>query len=407
MNCKDDFPILGQKVNEHPLVYLDNAATTQKPRPVIDALRTYYEQNNANPHRGVHTLAGRATAAYEEARDVVKNFIAAQNREEIIFTRGTTQGLNWLAYLLAEQVLEPGDEILISPAEHHANLIPWQQMAKKHRLKLRYLPFKENEAYKKADLSECLTERTKLLALHHVSNVLGIEQPIKDLAQVMHQNDGMIVVDGAQAVPHLPVDVQDLDIDFYCFSGHKMYGPTGIGVMYGKKQWLDRLQPIEWGGEMITKVSPYESQWAEPPFRFEGGTQNIAGAVGLAAAIRWLKSIGGMENLLKHEEHLTQMALQQMQDISDLQIYGPENFNGSYRYGVISFNLEGVHPHDLATGLDQCGVAIRAGHHCAQVLMQALDVPATARISFAAYNTEKDLEAFITAIREVKEFFTL
>lgn len=403
-NIYKDFPILKQKVNDEDLIYLDNAATTQKPQAVIDALQAYYLHDNANIHRGVHSLANRATAAYERTRDKVQAFINAGQREEIIFTKGTTQGLNWIARSFADRILEPGDEILISPIEHHSNLIPWQEAAKRNQAKLRYLDMNQEGIWTAEDLKQTISERTKILAISHVSNVLGSAQDIQALAQVVHANQGYIVVDGAQGAAHLPVDVQALDCDFYCFSAHKVYGPTGVGVLYGKRDLLDQMEPLEYGGEMITLVQREDSSWADLPYKFEGGTQNIAGVVAFAAALDWIDRIGGMAAIADHERELTRYAMAALADYEAVTIYG--STNPDHHHGVISFNLAGVHPHDLATGLDQLGVAVRAGHHCAQVLMRELCLGATARASFAYYNTKDDVDRLVSALKEVEEFFT-
>lgn len=403
-NIKQQFPILDQTVNDEPLIYFDNAATTQKPQMVIDRLVDYYQQDNANIHRGVHTLAERATASYESARARVAQFIKAASTKEVIFTKGTTQGLNWVAQSFAPMVLAPGDEILISPLEHHSNVVPWQQIAKRHGYQLRYLAMNPDGVWTKADLLKQITPKTKLLAITHVSNVLGTKMPIADFAEVMHANGGYIVVDGAQSVPHIAIDVQQLDVDFFCFSGHKMYGPTGIGVMYGKEAHLAAMEPIEFGGEMIAIVDDFDSTWAELPFKFEGGTQHIAGAIGLAAAIDFIASVGGIEVIAAHEAELTAYALQALAELDFITIYGSQD--AAKHHSVISFSMEDVHPHDLATGLDLEGIAIRAGHHCAQPLMRRLNTGSTARVSFACYNSKAEIDQLIESLIKVKEFFS-
>lgn len=401
----DEFPILNQTVNDETLIYFDNAATTQKPQAVIDALSHYYLNDNANIHRGVHTLAERATSQYEGSREKVRHFIKAASTKEVIFTKGTTQGLNWIAQSFLPLVLEPGDEILVSPLEHHSNIVPWQQAAKRGGYSLRYLEMKADGIWTKADLEVQISDKTKVLAITHVSNVLGTEMPITDFAEVMHNNGGYIVVDGAQSAPHLAIDVEALDVDFFCFSGHKMYGPTGIGVMYGKRAHLENMTPIEFGGEMISIVEDDYSTWADLPWKFEGGTQNIAGAIGLSAAIDYIETeMGGMTQITQHENLLTAYALDKMSALDFVTIFGTTNPN--QRHSVISFAVDNVHPHDLATGLDLEGIAIRAGHHCAQPLMRRLDVSATARISFAYYNTTEEIDQFIVSLIKVKEFFT-
>ena len=398
---KASFPILQNPINGQRLVYLDNAATTQKPKEVLEAILSYYKQDNANTYRGVYTLAAIATEAYEEARNKVQDFIHAENGE-VVFTKGTTQGLNWVADRFLEKVLKAGDEILISPLEHHSNLLPWQQMAKKRGYLLKYLPMKADGKWSKEDVQAALSKKTKILAIAHVSNVLGSIQDLKELADVIHSNSGYLVVDGAQAVAHLPIDVKQMECDFYCFSGHKMYGPTGIGVLYGKRELLEEMEPAEYGGEMITSVSKYDAKWAELPLKWEAGTQNIAGAIGLGRAIDWIKE-QDLSCIHSKEQQLISSALKGLQEIPSVTVYGPKTAKN--RCGVISFNLEGVHPHDLATGLDQYGIAIRAGHHCAQPLMKELGITASARISFAVYNTEEDVQIFLQAMKELRNFF--
>lgn len=399
---RQDFPILEQLVNDEPLVYLDNAATTQKPQAVIDQLVRYYQHDNANVHRGVHTLAERATAQYEAARVKVQQFINAASSAEIVFTKGTTQSLNWIAGSFGPTVVQAGDEIVISYMEHHSNLVPWQQLAKKTGAKLRYIDLLPDGQLDLEAAKQVIGPRTKIVSLAHASNVLGVVNPVKTIAALVHAQGGYMVVDGAQAVPHMPVDVQALDADFYAFSGHKMLGPTGIGVLYGKRALLEQLPPVEYGGEMIDFVGLQESTFKELPWRLEGGTPNIAGAIGLGTAIDYLNQIG-MTNIQAHEQALVAEALPALQAIDGLTIYGPQE--ASQRTGVIAFNLDNLHPHDLATALDMEGVAVRAGHHCAQPLMQWLNVAATARASFYLYNTSEDVQALVAAIQAAKEFF--
>ena len=399
---RQDFPILEQLVNDEPLVYLDNAATTQKPQAVIDQIVSYYQHDNANVHRGVHTLAERATAQYEAARVKVQQFINAASSAEIVFTKGTTQSLNWIASSFGPTVVQAGDEIVISYMEHHSNLVPWQQLAKKTGAKLRYIDLLPDGQLDLDAAKQVIGPRTKIVSLAHASNVLGVVNPVKTIAALVHAQGGYMVVDGAQAVPHMPVDVQALDADFYAFSGHKMLGPTGIGVLYGKQALLEQLSPVEYGGEMIDFVGLQESTFKELPWRLEGGTPNIAGAIGLGTAIDYLNQIG-MTNIQAHEQALVAEALPALQAIDGLTIYGPQE--ASQRTGVIAFNLDNLHPHDLATALDMEGVAVRAGHHCAQPLMQWLNVAATARASFYLYNTSEDVQALVAAIQAAKEFF--
>ena len=397
---RKDFPILNQIVNDEPLVYLDNAATTQKPTQVLEAIAAYYAKDNANVHRGVHTLAERATAAYEAARERVRSFIHAASTKEVLFTRGTTTGLNWVARY-AESVLQPGDEVLISVMEHHSNTIPWQEACKKTGARLIYAYLKDG-MLDLADFRSKLTEKTRFVALAHVSNVLGVVNPIKEIAELVHQANALLVVDGAQSVPHMKIDVQDLDVDFFAFSGHKMLGPTGIGVLYGKEELLEQMSPVEFGGEMIDFVYEQEATWKELPWKFEAGTPNIVGAIGLAAAIDYLDKIG-METVHQYEQELIAYVFPKLQAVEGLTIYGSEDL--TQRSGVISFNLAGLHPHDVATALDYEGVAVRAGHHCAQPLLSYLGVAATVRASFYLYNTKADCDKLVEALQKTKEFF--
>ncbi len=399
---RQDFPILFQEVNDEPLVYLDNAATTQKPKAVLDALTDYYEHENANVHRGVHTLAERATHSYEAAREKVRSFINASETAEVLFTRGTTTSLNWVARSFGEQFIHEGDEILISYMEHHSNVIPWQQLAKKTGASLKYIELTEEGFLDMEKAKELINSNTKIVSIAHVSNVLGVINPVEELAQMIHEQGGILVVDGAQSAPHMAIDVQQIDCDFFAFSGHKMCGPTGIGVLYGKRKWLEQMEPVEFGGEMIDFVELYDSTWKELPWKFEAGTPNIAGAIALGHAIDYLEAIG-MENIHHYEEELVAYVLPKLQQIEGLTIYGPQD--PAKRTGVIAFNLDGLHPHDVATALDMEGVAVRAGHHCAQPLLKYLQVAATARASFYFYNTKQDADRLVDAILATKEFF--
>lgn len=399
---RQDFPILFQEVNDEPLVYLDNAATTQKPKAVLDALTDYYEHENANVHRGVHTLAERATHSYEATREKVRSFINASETAEVLFTRGTTTSLNWVARSFGEQFIHEGDEILISYMEHHSNVIPWQQLAKKTGASLKYIELTEEGFLDMEKAKELISSNTKIVSIAHVSNVLGVINPVEELAQMIHEQGGILVVDGAQSTPHMAIDVQQIDCDFFAFSGHKMCGPTGIGVLYGKRKWLEQMEPVEFGGEMIDFVELYDSTWKELPWKFEAGTPNIAGAIALGHAIDYLEAIG-MENIHHYEEELVAYVLPKLQKIEGLTIYGPQD--PAKRTGVIAFNLDGLHPHDVATALDMEGVAVRAGHHCAQPLLKYLQVAATARASFYFYNTKQDADRLVDAILATKEFF--
>ena len=401
-DIRKHFPILDQEINEHPLVYLDSAATSQKPQQVIDAISNYYQNDNSNVHRGVHTLGNQATEAYEGARDKVRDFINAKSREEIIFTRGTTTSLNIIAQSYGRANVGEGDEIVITHMEHHSNIIPWQQLARENGAVLKFIDLEADGTISLEKVREAVTERTKIVSIMHVSNVLGTVNPIKQITEIAHANGAVMVVDGAQAAPHMKVDVQGLNCDFYAFSGHKMAGPTGIGILYGKKELLNKMEPVEFGGEMIDFVGLYESTWKELPWKFEGGTPIIAGAVGLGAAIDYLEEIG-MDNIEKHEQHLAKYAMNRMSEVEGITIYGP--LDPEKRASLITFNLSDVHPHDLATVLDMHGIAVRAGHHCCQPLMKWLDVSATARASFYIYNTEEDVDRLVDGLRIAKEYF--
>ncbi|HFR3173213.1 TPA: cysteine desulfurase [Streptococcus suis] len=399
-SIRKDFSILDQVVNDEPLVYLDNAATIQKPQQVLDVLEDYYQTDNANVHRGVHTLSERATARYEAARQKVADFIQAKSSKEILFTRGTTTSLNWVAQF-AKEILQPDQEVIISVQEHHSNIIPWQQACQQIGAKLRYVPLKDGELDVDS-LKSILSEKTKFVSLAHVSNVLGGVVPIGEIAELVHQVGAYLVVDGAQSVPHMAVNVQELDVDFFAFSGHKMLGPTGIGVLYGKEELLNLMSPVEFGGEMIDFVYEQSATWKELPWKFEAGTPNIAGAIGLGAAVDYLTEIG-MDAIQAHEAELVDYVFPKLQAIPGLTIYGSQDL--SKRTGVIAFNLDDLHPHDVATALDYEGVAVRAGHHCAQPLLRYLQVPATVRASFYIYNTKADCDKLVEAIIKTKEFF--
>ncbi|UII55441.1 cysteine desulfurase [Cytobacillus spongiae] len=406
MNIQDIrqmFPILNQEVNGNPLVYLDSAATSQKPVQVIEALDQYYREYNSNVHRGVHTLGTKATDGYEGAREKVRKFIHAKSTEEIIFTRGTTTALNTVAMSYGHANLSEGDEIVISYMEHHSNIIPWQQVAKHTGATLKYLPLQEDGTISLDDVRQTVTANTKIVSIMQVSNVLGVMNPIKDIAKIAHENDAVMVVDGAQSAPHMKIDVQDLDCDFLAFSGHKMCAPTGIGVLYGKKELLEKMEPVEFGGEMIDFVGLYESTWKELPWKFEGGTPIIAGAIGLGAAIDFLEEIG-LDQIEAHEHKLAKYALEKMSTIEGMTIYGP--MDPEKRAGLVTFNMDDVHPHDVATVLDAEGIAVRAGHHCAQPLMKWLKASATARASFYLYNTEEDIDKLVNGLVKTKEYFS-
>lgn len=397
---RNDFPILHQQVNGHPLVYLDNAASSQKPNQVIDAVANYYRQDNANVHRGVHRLSQRATDAYEGARDKVRGFVNAQTDKEIIFVRGATEAVNLVAQSFVRPQLQAGDEILISHMEHHANIVPWQMLCEQTGAKLKVIPMTTVGELDLSTLDELLTSKTKIMAIGHVSNALGTINPIKDMIAQAHAKNIPVLVDGAQAVPHMVVDVQDLECDFYVFSGHKMFAPTGIGALYGKQVLLEAMSPWQGGGDMILSVSFAHTEYNELPYKFEAGTPNIAGAIGLGAAIDYMNSLG-IANLAAHEHALLVAATEEVSALSGVRIIG----TAAQKASVLSFMIEGVHPHDVGTIFDQQGVAIRTGHHCAQPVMQFFGIPATARASFAFYNTFDEIDALVGGIKKVQELF--
>ncbi|EEL85546.1 cysteine desulfurase [Bacillus cereus] len=397
---RKQFPILDQKVNGKQLVYFDSAATSQKPIQVIETLERYYKEYNSNVHRGVHTLGTKATDAYEGAREKVRKFINAKSMEEIIFTRGTTTALNTVAASYGLDNVKEGDEIVISYMEHHSNIIPWQQVAKKTGATLKYLPLQPDGTISLEDVRQTVTPNTKIVSIMHVSNVLGTINPVKEIGAIAHENGAIMIVDGAQSAPHMKVDVQDLNCDFYALSAHKMCGPTGVGVLYGKKELLNNMEPIEFGGEMIDFVDLQESTWKELPWKFEAGTPIIGNAIGLGAAIDFLEEIG-LDNIEKHEHELAQYALERLSEVDGVTIYGPK-----HRAGLVTFNIEDVHPHDVATVLDVEGIAVRAGHHCAQPLMKWLKASSTARASFYLYNTKEEIDTFVESLIKTKEYFT-
>ncbi|KSU12605.1 MULTISPECIES: cysteine desulfurase [Lactococcus] len=399
---KKDFPVLNQIVNDEPLVYLDNAATTQKPLKVLAAIKDYYENDNANVHRGVHTLAERATEKYEAAREKVRQFINAKSTKEVLFTRGTTTSINWVAQF-AGQILKTGDEIVISIMEHHSNIVPWQEVAKKTGAILKFVYLKDGQL-DMDNLRKKITNQTKFVSIAHVSNVLGTINPVEEITKIAHEHGAYMVVDGAQSTPHMAIDLQKMDVDFFAFSGHKMMGPTGIGVLYGKEELLNQFEPVEFGGEMIDFVYESHSTWTELPWKFEAGTPNIAGAIALGAAIDYIQELG-IDQIHQHEIELIDYLMPKLQEIEGLKIYGPKD--NVKRGGLIAFNIEGLHPHDVATALDMEGVAVRAGHHCAQPLLNYLETPATARASFYLYNTKADCDKLVEALKKTKEFFNL
>lgn len=398
---RQDFPILHQEVHGRPLVYLDNAASSQKPRAVIEAVDRYYRSDNANVHRGIHTLSERASQAYEKARRKVARFIHARSAKEVIWTRNTTESINLVAYSWGRANIGPGDEILLTEMEHHSNLIPWQLLAEEKGATLRFIRVTDDGLLDLDDLDELLTQRTKLVSLVHMSNVLGTVNPVAEITRRAHAVGAKVLLDGAQSVPHLPVDVQALDCDFLAFSGHKMCGPTGIGVLYGKRELLEEMPPFLGGGDMIKEVYLDSASWNELPFKFEAGTPSIAQAIGLGVAVDYLNETG-MEAIHRHEQDVVRYALEALSQVEGLVIYGPP---AEMRGGVTTFNVPGVHPHDLATILDSEGIAIRAGHHCAQPLMRRYNVPATARASFYLYNTADEVDALIRGLDKAKSIF--
>ena len=400
-SLKSDFPTLKQKINGNELVYLDNAATTQKPEKVIKALESYYRSINSNIHRGVHTLSIRATDAYEEARSKVAAFINAEHREEIIFVRGATEAINLVANSYVRPILKEGDQIIISQMEHHANIVPWQIICEQKKAELKIIPMNVKGELLIEEIEGMISEKTKFISINHVSNSLGTVNRIEDVIKIAHSNNIRIMIDGAQAVQHLSVDLIKLNPDFYCFSGHKVYAPTGIGVLYGKKELLEKMPPYQGGGDMIKSVTFEKTIYNDIPNRFEAGTPNIAGTIGLGVSIDYLVSIG-IENIAKHEKELLDYATQEIRKIEGVQIIG----NAIEKASVLSFVIEGIHPHDIGTIMDKQGVAIRTGHHCTQPTMDFYGIPATARASFAIYNSRKDVDALINAVKKTIEVFT-
>ncbi len=395
-----DFPVLQRKVHGKPLVYLDNAATSQKPKAVIDTLTRYYSEFNSNIHRGIHQLSEEATSAYEDARAKVKSFLNAADEREIVFVRGTTEAINLVAQSYGRAFVKPGDEIVITAMEHHSNIVPWQLLGEQTGARLRVVPINDEGELLIDELEPMLTGKTRLIAVAHVSNALGTVNPVKRIAKIAHRRGIPVLVDGAQAVPHMKVDVQDLDCDFYAFSGHKMYAPTGIGILYGKSRWLEKMPPYQGGGSMISLVTFEKTHYNVPPYRFEAGTPDIAGGIGLGAAIDYLNAID-LEAAAAYEQEVLAYGTEVLSAIEGLRLIGQAKAKAS----VLSFVLEGVHPHDIGTILDREGVAIRAGHHCAMPVMQRFGVPATARASLAFYNTKQEMDALGRSIRRVREVF--
>ena len=398
---RESFPILSRTIYGKPLVYLDNGATTQKPLCVLDAMREEYLNVNANVHRGVHWMSQQATDLHEAARETVRKFINARSTTEIVFTRGTTESLNLVASSFVEGCMKEGDEVIVSTMEHHSNIVPWQLQEQRKGIVLKVIPMTDEGELLLEEYEKLFTERTKLVSVTQVSNVLGTINPVKEMIRIAHEHGVPVVVDGAQSVPHFAVDVQDLDCDFLAFSGHKVYGPTGVGVLYGKEEWLDRLPPYQGGGEMIERVSFEKTTFERPPLKFEAGTPDYIATHGLATALDYVTSLG-MDNILAHEQDLTRYALQQLREIEGMHIYGHRNDSGD---AVISFNVGDIHHMDLGTLLDQLGIAVRTGHHCAQPLMDRLGILGTVRASFGLYNTREEVDALVAGIKRIAMMF--
>jgi cysteine desulfurase / selenocysteine lyase len=397
---RKDFPALQQDVHGKPLVYLDNAATSQKPRQVLDAISHFYEADNSNVHRGVHLLSERATKSYEAARDKVKAFIGAKSREEVVFTRGTTEAINLVANSFLRPRLKAGDEVVVSAMEHHSNIVPWQMACQATGAKLKVIPITDAGELRMDEYAKLLGPRTKLVAIGHVSNALGTVNPVEEIVRLAHAKEIPVLVDGAQAVPHMKVDVQELGCEFYAFSGHKMYGPTGIGILYGRRALLDKMQPWQGGGDMIRSVTFEATTYNDLPYKFEAGTPDIAGAIGLGAAIDYLSMIG-LDAVAAHEHDLLEYATKAVTGVKGLRILG----TAAQKAGVLSFVIDGIHPHDIGSLVDRDGIAIRTGHHCAQPVMDRFGVPATCRASFAVYNTRDDVDALVASLKGVVTMF--
>jgi cysteine desulfurase/selenocysteine lyase len=398
---RGDFPILKQQVNGHPLVYLDNGATSQKPQSVIDAIVNYYTTTNSNVHRGVHTMSQQATDGYEGARSKVRQFINAGKDEEIIFTRNTTEGINLVAHSYGRQNIGPGDDIIVSNMEHHSNIVPWQMLCEEKGANLRVVPIDDSGELIMEEYEKMLSPRTKLVSITHVSNALGTILPAAQIVAMAHAHGAPVLLDGAQAVPHMPVDMEELDCDFYVFSGHKLYAPTGIGIFYGKEEYLNAMPPFLGGGEMIKSVTFEKTIYNDLPYKFEGGTPDIAGAIGLGAAIDYVNALG-FDQITAHEEELLKYGTDALSSIDGLRIVG----TAAHKAGILSFIMDKAHPHDIGTILDEQGIAVRTGHHCAQPVMQRFQIPATARASLAFYNTKEDIDALVKGIDRVLEVFS-
>ena len=397
---RNDFPILHQIINGKPLIYLDNAATSQKPKNVIDAIETYYREYNSNIHRGVHTLSENATETYESSRLKIKNFINANSTKEIVFVRGATEAINLVAQSLGRDSLNENDEIIITELEHHSNIVPWQLLSQQTGAKLKFIPINNKGELIEEEYKKLLNKKTRIVAVGHISNALGTINPIETIITMAHEYDAKVLIDGAQAAPHTLIDVKKLDCDFYVFSGHKLFGPTGVGVLYGKKDLLEKMPPYQGGGDMIKMVSMKETQYNDLPYKFEAGTPNIAGVIGLGAAIDYVNEIG-LENISTYENELLNYANQQASEITGLKFIGTARQKAS----ILSFTLDGIHPHDVGTILNSEGIAIRTGHHCAMPVMEYFKIPATSRASFTFYNTHEEIDALIKAIEKCKKVF--
>ena len=400
LNIRDQFPILHQKVHGHPLIYFDNAATSQKPIKVINAISEYYQQENSNIHRGAHYLSNQATEKYEKSREAVRRFINAESTEEIILTKGTTESINLVASCLSHSLFKQGDEILISGLEHHANIVPWQIAAEQTGALIKVIPVLDSGALDMDAFKNLLSPKTKLLALSHISNALGTINPVEEMIALAKEKGALVLIDGAQSVPHMLVDVQALDCDFFCFSAHKIYGPTGIGVLYGKKAQLEKMPPYQSGGEMIKEVTFKGTTFNDLPYKFEAGTPNIAGGIGLLAAIEFIEEVG-LEHITRREAELLAYATKKLKELGGVQFVG----EAKEKAAVISFLVDGIHPSDLGSVLDKLGIAVRTGHHCAQPIMDRFEIPGTVRASFAVYNTETEIDIFIEGIDKVKKMF--
>ena len=397
---REDFPILNETVHKHKLVYLDNAATTQKPWSVIKKIEEGYTRQNANVHRGVHFLSQMATEAHEDARKTVQNFLGAEHAHEIIFTRGTTESINLVAYSFGETFLKEGDEVIVSEMEHHSNIVPWQLLRSRKGITIKVIPFNEKGELDLEVYASLFTERTKLVAVNHVSNVLGTINPVKELVKIAHEHGAAILIDGAQSVPHISVNVKDLDADFYVFSGHKIYGPTGMGVLYGKEKYLDAMVPYQGGGEMIAQVSFENTTFNELPYKFEAGTPDFIGSTALAEAIRYVQNIG-MDEIAAYETYLLNYATEKLKNLGDIRFFG----TSEHKSAVISMQVGDIHHYDIGTLLDKLGIALRTGHHCAQPIMKHFGIEGTLRASFALYNTTEEIDTLIAGIERVKKLF--